>query len=266
MESQRCITKGARATTTSWCVFVCTCVCVFMCACVCVRIVFQGALLIYKGWHDYYIMVCVCVHVRVCMCMCAYRISRCSLSIRGVARPTSLYFTYIGLARTIYIYSVYVFFGREITKFTVIYGIHTLWPHLFIIRVGQNRIYTPYMAVYSIKSLQKLLYIHRIYMALANPIYNIISYGPTRPLKDGALPLMTFYSCCVKAGYGATIKVHTQLYTHTHTHNNTHSLTHLHTRRSWTCWALACGTCGTSRGKPCHRKWCLASPWRRCPF
>jgi len=146
------------------------------------------------------------------------------------------------------------------------YILHTLWPHLFIIRVGQNRIYTPYMAVYSIKSLQKLLYIHRIYMALANPIYNIISYGPTRPLKDGALPLMTFYSCCVKAGYGATIKVHTQLYTHTHTHNNTHSLTHLHTRRSWTCWALACGTCGTSRGKPCHRKWCLASPWRRCPF
>jgi len=194
MESQRCITKGARATTTSWCVFVCTCVCVFMCACVCVRIVFQGALLIYKGWHDYYIMVCVCVHVRVCMCMCAYRISRCSLSIRGVARPTSLYFTYIGLARTIYIYSVYVFFGREITKFTVIYGIHTLWPHLFIIRVGQNRIYTPYMAVYSIKFLQKLLYVHRIYMALANPIYNIISYGPTRPLKDGALPLMTFHS------------------------------------------------------------------------
>ena len=36
-------------------------------------------------------------------------------------------------------------------------------------RVGQNRIYTPYMTVYLVISLPKLPYIHRIYMVLANP-------------------------------------------------------------------------------------------------
>ena len=40
---------------------------------------------------------------------------------------------------------------------------------ILIIRVGQNRIYTPYMTVYLMKSLQKILYIHRIYMVLASP-------------------------------------------------------------------------------------------------
>ena len=36
-------------------------------------------------------------------------------------------------------------------------------------RVGQSRIYTPYMTVYMVISLPKLPYIHRIYMVLANP-------------------------------------------------------------------------------------------------
>jgi len=38
-------------------------------------------------------------------------------------------------------------------------------------RVGQNRIYTPYMTVYLMISLPKIPYIHRIYMVLANPRY-----------------------------------------------------------------------------------------------
>ena len=38
-------------------------------------------------------------------------------------------------------------------------------------RVGQNRIYTPYMAVYLVISLPKIPYINRIYMVLANPTY-----------------------------------------------------------------------------------------------
>ena len=38
-------------------------------------------------------------------------------------------------------------------------------------RVGQNRIHTPYMTVYLMISLPKILYIHRIYMVLANPTY-----------------------------------------------------------------------------------------------
>jgi len=43
-------------------------------------------------------------------------------------------------------------------------------------RVGQNRIYTPYMTVYSVISLPKLSYIHRIYMVLANPVI-VLSLG-----------------------------------------------------------------------------------------
>jgi hypothetical protein len=37
-----------------------------------------------------------------------------------------------------------------------------------VCRVGQNRIYTPYMTVYLEISLPKISYIHRIYMVLAN--------------------------------------------------------------------------------------------------
>jgi len=40
-----------------------------------------------------------------------------------------------------------------------------------ITRVGQNRIYTPYMTVYLVISLPKIPYIHRIYMVLANPTH-----------------------------------------------------------------------------------------------
>jgi len=38
-------------------------------------------------------------------------------------------------------------------------------------RVGQNRIYTPYMTVYLVISLPKIPYIHRIYMVLARTVY-----------------------------------------------------------------------------------------------
>ena len=38
-----------------------------------------------------------------------------------------------------------------------------------VCRVGQNRIYTPYLAVILVISLPKMPYIHRIYMVLANP-------------------------------------------------------------------------------------------------
>jgi len=37
-----------------------------------------------------------------------------------------------------------------------------------ISRVGQNRIYAPYMTVYEVVSLPKIPYIHRVYMVLAN--------------------------------------------------------------------------------------------------
>jgi len=40
----------------------------------------------------------------------------------------------------------------------------------FFFRVGQNRIYTPYLTVYLVISLPTIPYIHRIYMVLANTI------------------------------------------------------------------------------------------------
>jgi len=46
-----------------------------------------------------------------------------------------------------------------------------------ITRVGQNRVYTPYMTVYLVISLLKIPYMHRIYMVLANPTH----YVPTQP-------------------------------------------------------------------------------------
>jgi len=44
-----------------------------------------------------------------------------------------------------------------------------------ISRVGQNRIYAPYMTVYLAISLPKIPYIHRIYMVLANPSHKACS-------------------------------------------------------------------------------------------
>jgi len=44
-------------------------------------------------------------------------------------------------------------------------------------RVGQNRIYTLYMTVFLVIFLPKILYILRIYMVLANPIYVRCTYG-----------------------------------------------------------------------------------------
>jgi len=38
-----------------------------------------------------------------------------------------------------------------------------------LFRIGHNRIYALYMTVYLVISLPKKLYIHRIYMVLANP-------------------------------------------------------------------------------------------------
>jgi hypothetical protein len=48
-------------------------------------------------------------------------------------------------------------------------GCGTITPFSLLCRVGQTRIYSPYMTVCSVISLPKTLYIHRIYMVLANP-------------------------------------------------------------------------------------------------
>jgi hypothetical protein len=38
-------------------------------------------------------------------------------------------------------------------------------------RVGQYRLYTPYTAVYLLISLPRKTFVHRVYMAMANPTY-----------------------------------------------------------------------------------------------
>ena len=48
---------------------------------------------------------------------------------------------------------------------------HQCRSTVYISRVGQNRIYTPYMTEYLVISLPKIPYIDRIYMVLANPVY-----------------------------------------------------------------------------------------------
>jgi hypothetical protein len=42
-------------------------------------------------------------------------------------------------------------------------------------RVGQNRIYAPYMTVYLVISLPKTPYTHRIYRVLANPTHVLVT-------------------------------------------------------------------------------------------
>jgi len=54
--------------------------------------------------------------------------------------PAKIHRIYIGLAGTICIQRIYGIFGREITKYTVVYGVYTrLWPTLYV--------YTVYMVL-----------------------------------------------------------------------------------------------------------------------
>ena len=59
-------------------------------------------------------------------------------------------------------------------------------------RVGQNRMYAPYMTVYLVISLPKLPYTHRVYMVLANPIHARTSFPAAHA------------SCAVGLGPGVT--------------------------------------------------------------
>jgi hypothetical protein len=58
-------------------------------------------------------------------------------------------------------------------------------------RVGQNRIYTPYMTVYLVIPLPKIPYMHRIYMVLANPTYTLSKRGTFRRVRHSTLTLAT---------------------------------------------------------------------------
>jgi hypothetical protein len=78
---------------------------------------------------------------------------------------------------------------------TTIYAMTMTVTLYMVCRVGQYRIYAPYMPVYLVISLPKIPYIHRICMVLANPngmrwplryVYDIM-YDP---IYD-AMPMLT---------------------------------------------------------------------------
>jgi len=83
--------------------------------------------------------VATCTGGGVCACACVYTYVCMWLHIWDVdvrferVRCIRVTYTYIGLARTIYIRCIYGIFGREITKYTVIYGVYIrFWPTLHI--------------------------------------------------------------------------------------------------------------------------------------
>ena len=85
-------------------------------------------------------------------------------------------------------------------------------------KVGQNRIYTLYMAVSMVISLPKIPYIHRMYMVLANPINK--RFRPR--MSIGLYPVTSVHKQqCVWAC--------PQSHTHTHTHKHTYTLVPMHT-------------------------------------
>ena len=74
--------------------------------------------------------------------------SVCTVFLAGEVPYIRAYtvYIYVGLARTLYIWCIYGVFGRETTKYTVIYGVYIrFWPALHI--------YTPYMAIVRLRLL-----------------------------------------------------------------------------------------------------------------
>ena len=120
-----------------------------------------------------------------------------------------------------------------------------------ISRVGQNRIYTPYMTVYLLISLHKIPYIHRIYMVLANPSHisvctnvaslyhhlNHLNYGWFRAQRHALLNLSSCLCvlACVQACIATDLhRAHSQTHINTHTRMQTNTHTRKYTLKSCT--------------------------------
>jgi len=97
--------------------------------------------------------------------------------------------------------------------------IHT---HTHIYTVGQNRIYAPYMTVYTVISLPKIPYIHRVYMVLANPTHILTHkhkhthshiYTYTQRTSCGLHPTKRHATCF---WHWATTRILKHIQTHTH--------------------------------------------------
>jgi hypothetical protein len=95
-------------------------------------------------------------------------------------------------------------------------------------RVG--RINTPFMTVYLVSFLPKVPYIHRTYMALANPTDEESVRGRGSAVAGAILGNnMRVTFCHVPSQTRAHTHTNTHTHTHTHTqHTHTHAHTHTH--------------------------------------
>jgi hypothetical protein len=92
--------------------------------------------------HRHWSQACVCSMLKLSTC-CLYGWSEpCIYAVYDRI--------YVGMARTIYTRCIYGIFGREITKYTVIYGVYIrFWPTLNIWWLPCiSTVYTPYIYIY----------------------------------------------------------------------------------------------------------------------
>jgi hypothetical protein len=163
----------------------CVCVCMCVCSCVCVCVCVQHTCWSCKSlwWQRCSrtsateaavsaaptISPCECVCVCLCVCACA-----CACERVCVCRPVARKIPFI-LTRTLWRFCL-LFNIASSTKEKLCWQVsHSHTSHCRgtcpVPRVGQNRIYTPYMTVYLVIFLPKIPYIHRICRVLANPTY-----------------------------------------------------------------------------------------------
>jgi hypothetical protein len=161
--------------------------------------------------------VCECVCVCVCMCVCSVcckergceyskrRFKWLFLSITWMYQDRVIgqnrtYALFLGLARTIYIRCIYGILGREITKYTVIYGVCIrFWPTLLILYrlfghfLTKTTAHTPYIYIwfYTYTTHIYTTHIYHTYIYGSNHTYivgqnHIYIYGSTHtPYKYG---------------------------------------------------------------------------------
>jgi len=155
-----------RCTTATACVCACVCVCVCVCMCVCMCVCVCACVHMYVCMctpEKVYVCVCMCVHVctHVCMQLCVHVCVHVHMCTATSTIFNILYFCTCQQHQHMAYKNNCVYIG-------VLYC-QPSRDNNGISKVGQNRIYTPYMTVYTVISLPKIPYIHRMYMVLANP-------------------------------------------------------------------------------------------------
>ena len=72
-------------------------------------------------------------------------------------------------------------------------------------RVGQNRIFAPYMTVHLVISLTKTPYIQRIYRVLANPIHTVYLAGKSTNKRSDTVYIYGYGQPCICSFYTALV-------------------------------------------------------------